>query len=51
MEITDSAVLDEALDRADGDLEAAGKIFHDLRFEDVRALQDIQMVTFNSAQN
>ena len=49
--ITDSAVLDEALDRADGDLEAAGKIFNDLRFEDVRALQDMQMVTFNISQN
>ena len=43
--ITDSAVLDDALDRADGDLDAVGKIFNDLRFEDVRALQDMQMVT------
>ena len=49
--ITDSAVLDEALDRADGDLEAVGKIFHDLRFEDVRALQNMQMVTLRSALN
>ena len=43
--ITDSAVLNDALDRADGDLDTVGKIFNDLRFEDVRALQDMQMVT------
>ena len=49
MAITDSAVLDEALDRADGDLEAVGKIFNDLRFEDVRALQDLQMVAASVA--
>ena len=49
--ITDSVVLDDALDRVDGDLDAVGKIFNDLRFEDVRALQDIQMVTSLAAQN
>ena len=51
MAITDLEVLDEALDRADGDLDAVGKIFNDLRFEDVRALQDMQMVTSLAAQN
>ena len=44
--IVDSKFLCEALDDADGDIDAAAKIFNDRRFNRVRSFQDWQLVRF-----
>ena len=44
--IVDSKVLYEALDDAEGDIDAAAKIFNDRRFNRVRSFQDWQLVCF-----
>ena len=44
MALTDSGVLYEALEKAEGNVDAVGEIFNDLRWTDMRALQDLQIV-------
>ena len=44
--ILDSKLLCEALEDADGDIDAAAKIFNDRRFNRVRSFQDWQLVRF-----
>ena len=42
--LMDAKVLYEALENAGGNVDAVGEIFNDLRWSDVRDLQDLQIV-------
>ena len=44
MALMDAKFLYKALNKAGGNVDAVGEIFNDLRWTDVRSLQDLQIV-------